>query len=75
MKISRFNKEGYPDPTTYQALTNIEKERKAKAAEARREHDRRCWECTRCNNCKSAFKMTTLCENYNQRKRRMSKNA
>lgn len=75
MKISKYNYEGYPDPTTYQALTNIEKERKAKAAEARREHDRRCWECTRCNNCKSAFKMTTLCENYNQRKRRMSKNA
>ena len=75
MKISKYNYEGYPDPTTYQALTNIEKERKAKAAEARREHDRRCWECTRCNTCKRAFKMTTLCENYNQRKRRMSKNA
>lgn len=29
MKISRYNHEGYPDPTTHDALVNIEKERQA----------------------------------------------
>ena len=29
MKISRFNAEGYYDPTAYEALTNIEAERRA----------------------------------------------
>lgn len=29
MGISRYNKEGYQDPTTYEALTKIEKEEKA----------------------------------------------
>lgn len=29
MSISKFNSEGYNDPTTYKALTNIEKEEKA----------------------------------------------
>lgn len=29
MKISRFNHEGYHDPTTYEALTNVERERHA----------------------------------------------
>ena len=75
MKISKYNHEGYQDPTTYQALKNIERERKAKAAEARREHDRRCWECTHCNNCKRAFKMNTLCTDFKQRQWRKSKNA
>lgn len=28
MSISKFNSEGYSDPTTYKALTNIEKEEK-----------------------------------------------
>lgn len=75
MKISKYNAEGYPDPTTYQALINIERERKARAAEARREFDRRCWECTHCNNCKRAFRMNTPCEDYQQRIRRTPKNA
>jgi len=26
MSINKFNSEGYYDPTTYEALTNIEKE-------------------------------------------------
>lgn len=29
MAISRFNSEGYPDPTTYEALSKIEKEERA----------------------------------------------
>ena len=29
MGVSRYNSEGYPDPTTYAALTSIEKETKA----------------------------------------------
>ena len=29
MKISKYNTEGYPDPTTYDALMNIERERRA----------------------------------------------
>jgi len=29
MKFSRFNEEGYPDPTSYEAFTNIEAERRA----------------------------------------------
>ena len=29
MGVSRFNSEGYPDPTTFGALTNIEKELKS----------------------------------------------
>ena len=29
MGISKYNREGYPDPTTYGALSNIEKEEKA----------------------------------------------
>ncbi len=29
MKISRYNSEGYHDPTTYEALMNIEREQKA----------------------------------------------
>ena len=29
MGISRYNKEGYQDPTTYEALTKIEQEEKA----------------------------------------------
>ena len=29
MKISKFNSEGYYDPTTYEALMNIEREQKA----------------------------------------------
>lgn len=29
MGVSRFNSEGYPDPTTFDALTNIEKELKS----------------------------------------------
>ena len=29
MSINRYNSEGYPDPTTYGALSNIEKETKA----------------------------------------------
>lgn len=29
MGISRYNSEGYPDPTTYGALSNIQKEEKA----------------------------------------------
>lgn len=28
MKISKYNTEGYPDPTTYNALMNIERERR-----------------------------------------------
>ena len=28
MRISKFNVEGYHDPTVYEALVNIEKERK-----------------------------------------------
>ena len=31
MKLSRFNHEGYNDPTMYKALTGIEKERKREA--------------------------------------------
>ena len=30
MHISKYNSEGYPDPTTYQALTNVAREEKAK---------------------------------------------
>lgn len=30
MSINKFNKEGYIDPTAYEALTNIEREKKAK---------------------------------------------
>ena len=29
MSINKFNSEGYYDPTTYEALTNIEKEERA----------------------------------------------
>ena len=29
MGISKYNREGYSDPTTYGALSNIEKEEKA----------------------------------------------
>mgnify|MGYP000757595298 FL=1 len=29
MKISKYNSEGYRDPTTYEALMNVEKERRA----------------------------------------------
>ncbi len=29
MKISKYNSEGYHDPTTYEALMNVEKERRA----------------------------------------------
>jgi hypothetical protein len=29
MKFSKYNHEGYPDPTTHEALTNIEKEKRA----------------------------------------------
>lgn len=29
MGVSRYNSEGYPDPTTYGALSNIENEMKA----------------------------------------------
>lgn len=38
MGISRFNSEGYPDPTTYEALTNIDREEKAarKAADSQK---------------------------------------
>lgn len=32
MGVSRYNSEGYPDPTTYEALTSIEKETKAARA-------------------------------------------
>ena len=32
MSISRYNNEGYPDPTTYGALSNIEQETKAARA-------------------------------------------
>ena len=32
MSINRYNSEGYPDPTTYGALSNIEKETKAARA-------------------------------------------
>ena len=32
MSISRYNSEGYPDPTTYGALSNIEQETKAARA-------------------------------------------
>jgi len=35
--VSRYNSEGYPDPTTYEALTSIEKETKAARA-----YDRLC---------------------------------
>lgn len=35
MKFSKYNSEGYYDPTTYEALTNIEKARKATQAEQR----------------------------------------
>ena len=31
MKFDRYNREGYPDPTPYEAFTNIEAERKARA--------------------------------------------
>lgn len=31
MSIKKFNSEGYYDPTTYEALTNIEKEERALA--------------------------------------------
>lgn len=34
MDVSRYNSEGYPDPTTYGALSNIEKETKAARAGA-----------------------------------------
>ena len=37
MGVSRYNSEGYPDPTTYEALTSIEKETKAARA-----YDRLC---------------------------------
>ena len=30
MKISKYNSEGYRDPTVHEAITNMEKERKAK---------------------------------------------
>ena len=30
MSINKFNKEGYIDPTAYEALTNIEREKKEK---------------------------------------------
>lgn len=29
MRISKYNHEGYPDPTTHDALVNIEKEKRA----------------------------------------------
>ena len=32
MGVSRYNSEGYPDPTTYEALTSIEKATKAARA-------------------------------------------
>ena len=32
MSISRYNSEGYPDPTTYGALSNIEQQTKAARA-------------------------------------------
>ena len=32
MGVNRYNSEGYPDPTTYEALTSIEKETKAARA-------------------------------------------
>lgn len=32
MGVSRYNSEGYPDPTTYGALSNIEQETKAPRA-------------------------------------------
>jgi hypothetical protein len=31
MKFNRYNKEGYPDPTPYEAFTKMESERKARA--------------------------------------------
>ena len=31
MKFNRYNKEGYPDPTPYEAFTKMEAERKARA--------------------------------------------
>lgn len=33
MKISKYNSEGYHDPTTYEAFMNIEKERRAASVE------------------------------------------
>ena len=42
MSINKFNSEGYYDPTTYEALTNIEKEERAlrdKDCGPRRTHD------------------------------------
>ena len=77
MDINKYNGEHYLSPTEYEALTNVDRELKlnARAVEEERERNRRCWECTKCNKCKRAFKMTTLCEDYKQRKRRYSKNA
>lgn len=32
MGVNRYNSEGYPDPTTYEALSNIEQQTKAARA-------------------------------------------
>ena len=38
MNFSKYNREGYYDPTAYEAFTNIEAQRRA--ADAERENDR-----------------------------------
>lgn len=76
MSISKYNPDGYLDMTAYLALTNIENEqRKQRAEKIITEHEKRCWDCTLCNHCGNAFKMTTHCEKHRPRKRRMKKDA
>lgn len=77
MKFTIYNGEHYVSPTEYEAIRNVDRERKLypKATAEQRVRDRRCWECLNCNYCKSAFKMTTLCEFFRQRKRRKPANA
>lgn len=76
MDISKYNPDGYLDLTAYQALKNIENDqRKELPKKTITEHEKRCWDCTLCNHCGNAFKMTTLCEKHRPRKRRMRKDA
>ena len=74
MGISKYNPDGYLDMTAYLALKNIEMEKRKKRPEKIvTEQEKQCWECTRCNYCSKAFKISSPCVDFKKRKRRTSK--